>query len=337
MWWNFQDSTLDKTALKLWPGFAAQAGLSRHGWRLTKLSRRDDPENSRIVLRAKHRSGLSYAYKFQLKPESQQGFVAHHMRQERAFHALGEDATLTAPKPIHVSQDAQTSLFEYIRGHTFAELVRKAEGRPVQQLDLLKQAGVWLDAYHRTQIEERRIFQPKYTVCYYQELEKQITAGIATVPARQLFLAGIRRIIELAPQFEGQQTISAIQHGDFHLFNLIRDDQRTLGLDFSSDQMAPVGHDISKVLLDFTTLTRSANEVAPGRVVPEDVTSAFFEGYKMVGPNDPSLAFLLYPRVLSTLARVPQKKALRTEAKQRTLRRLRPFAKRAFQPDHFTN
>ncbi|WP_170764842.1 phosphotransferase [Ruegeria lacuscaerulensis] len=332
MSWFAGETELDVSAKEAWPDTAAEAGLPRVGWTLTRLSRRDDPDNSRIVYLAEHWSGSKYAYKFQLRPRSQKDFASHFHLQSLTYRALAHSNLLTVPKPVYLASERQAWVMEFIEGHTVGELVRRAGGDVPRQLNLLRHAATWLDAYHRAQCYERRVFQPKYTVKYFKDLQAKILAGSEKVAAKDLVLAGIDRVLEQASTYEGQETVAATQHGYFHMRNLILDGTRLVGLDISSNQLVPVGHDIAKILLDFTVVTRTAGALPPGEVVPDDVRQAFFEGYTLVGPNDPGVRFLQYPRILSTLLQVPQNKKYRTDAKQRTLKRLRPIAKSAFSP-----
>ncbi|MFA3915822.1 hypothetical protein [Ruegeria hyattellae] len=69
--------------------------------------------------------------------------------------------------------------------------------------------------------------------------------GKTKVVARQLLLSGFDTLFERAPDYEGQDTVSAIQHGDFHMRNLIFDGWQLGGTDISKSQSAPVGHDIA--------------------------------------------------------------------------------------------
>ncbi len=321
-------NSVEREALAQWPGLLEQAGFPSGGWRLTSLSARDNPAIARASLLAEHPEAGRYTYKFQLRPEARDSFAAHFAKQAELWEAFPHSDSLTLPRPIALHRSAQASLSTHIDGQPFSETMHEADRDT--QLQLLGRAGAWLDAYHRCDIDERRNFQPAHTLAYYEGLRAQIREGSLVPAARGLFLRGIDRLAEIAPDFEGRETVSAIQHGDFHMRNLVFDGTRLAGIDISRTTPAPVGHDIAKILLDFTTVLRSAEELSPGEIVPEEVREAFFHGYTLVGPDDPGAGFLIHARLLATLQHIPSERADRSDAKQRTLQRLRPFAKRAF-------
>ncbi|SMC96946.1 aminoglycoside phosphotransferase family protein [Primorskyibacter flagellatus] len=327
-----QLSELEIQSERAFGDFASGAGLPRTGWTLTRLSKRDDPAISRISYLAEHEDCGRFTYKYQLRPLEPHGFTTEYRMQSTAFDLFPHSDHLTVPEPVYLDARQQASLMTYIEGRPLSEFMREASFDRAAQLVLLEHAGRWLDAYHRAGGPETRGFQPQHTVGYYQRLRNQITTGEIKVAAKPLFLKGIAKLAQLEPGFQGRETVSAVQHGDFHMRNLIFDGHRMACIDFSKDQRAPVGFDIGKILLDYTSILRSEADLRPGQVIPDDAMEAFFRGYTLVGRNDPSVEFLLYARILATLVHVPQKQSDRTDAKQRTLIRLRPIAQKAFSP-----
>lgn len=332
MWSGMQACELETRSERVLRDIVSRADLPRAGWTLTRLSKRDDPAISRISYLAEHKDFGRLTYKFQLRPMEPHGFAAEYAMQSAAFDLFPHSDQLTVPKPVYLDADNQASLMTYIEGRPLSEFMREASFDRARQLTLLEHAGRWLDAYHRAGGIERREFQPQHTVGYYQKLRDQIISGETKVAAKPLFLRGIDKMTELESDYRGRETVSAIQHGDFHMRNLIFDGHRMACIDFSKDQRAPVGFDIGKILLDYTSILRSEADLRPGQVIPDDAMGAFFRGYTLVGRDDPSVEFLLYARILATLVHVPQKQRDRTDAKQRTLIRLRPIAQKAFRP-----
>ncbi|MEM6310828.1 MAG: phosphotransferase [Pseudomonadota bacterium] len=217
-------------------------------------------------------------------------------------------------------------------GQPVSETIQTCTTRRAQ-LAVLTKCGAWLDAFHRCQFERRR-FRPGHTLKYYGTLRQDIETRKQSVPARGLFLQGIDRLSDVAPRCAGFETIAAVQHGDFHLRNLIWRDGQVAGIDISKDQLAPVGYDIAKVLLDFTSVFSSAEKLPEGGLVHSDTLEAFFKGYRLVDAQDPSVNFLMYARILATLFTVPAHQNDRNTAKKRTLRRLKPIALHAFRRDN---
>lgn len=330
--WSFRDtSVLDRQAEENWSALLQSAGLPLAGWRLSRLARRDDPKTAGLTLRATHPEAGDFAYKFQLRPHAPEGFARHHALQQAAFDSFPHCDRFTVPRPVYVDAARQVSLMEYIDGPPVSEMMQAA-GSPDAQLQLLARCGAWLNAYHGQQTEARP-FRPAHTLKYYGTLKQKILTGETTVPARALFLRGIDTLSELAPDFAGRPTLAAVQHGDFHLRNLICRNDQIVGIDMSKDQIAPVGYDIAKILLDFTAVFRSGVPLPNDGIVHPETRAAFFEGYTRVGADDPGVAFLLHARILATLFTVPAAPEDRTGAKKRTLRRLRPIAVHAFDRD----
>jgi hypothetical protein len=117
----------------------------------------------------------------------------------------------------------QASLTAYAEGLPFSEFTRETTDDHTTQPELLQHAGEWLDAYHRTKVSETRAFQPKHAVSYYHDLSEKIQAGDLKVAAKPLILHGVERLSELATKYSDQQTVPAVQYGDFNMRNLIFD------------------------------------------------------------------------------------------------------------------
>ena len=71
--------------------------------------------------------------------------------------------------------------------------------------------------------------------------------------------------------------------------NLIFDGTCLTGINISRNQPAPVGHDIARLLLDYTAILRSSKELENGQIISADAIEAFFRGYRLVGHDDPSV------------------------------------------------
>lgn len=233
-------------------------------------------------------------------------------------------------EPLHLDVERRACVLEWVPGQPMSDVARDAMGHPERQHELLTRAGVWVSKFHREQLDERRPFRPKFTLKYFDGIEAELDAGTRQVPDEALFRDGLATLHRVAPRFAGRESASCMQHGDLHMRNLIVNRETISGIDFSKGDPAPVGHDISKLLLDFVSLTVDPSEIPRGQVVPDRVLKAFFRGYDVVGPDDPSVNFLLYVKILSTWLHVPADPSQRTPGKIRTLNRIRPIAERAF-------
>ena len=78
-----------------------------------------------------------------------------------------------------------------------------------------------------------------------------------------------------------------------------------------------MGHDIARLLLDYTAILRSSKELENGQIIPAVAIEAFFRGYRLVGPDDPSVQFLPYAKTLGSLVNVPQRRNKRSKTNQK--------------------
>jgi len=330
MWLEDSITKLERAAHAAWPGVLEEAQLPMVGWSYVLLSKREEKDRARISYLLEHPNHGLFKYRLQLRPRAQAAFAAHYLRLEKASRAFQRSERLSLIKPMCLDIANQASLTTYAEGLPFSEYMRDAAEDNARQLELLQLAGEWLDAYHRTKVSETRIFQPKHAVNYYHDLGEKIQSGDLKVAAKPLILQGVERLSELANKYSDQQTVSAVQYGDFHMRNLIFDGTCLTGINISKNQPAPVGHDIARLLLDYTAILRSSKELESGQIIPADAIEAFFAGYRLVGPNDPSVQFLPYAKILGSLVNVPQRRNDRSKTNQKTLERLRPIARVAF-------
>ena len=321
---------LERSADQAWGSLLDQAGLPAAGWTLQQLSKRDDGHSARIVYRAVSSDGGSYIFKHQLRPTDNGSVTRQFEAHQLVFDRFPKSHDHRVPQPIYLDAETQSCLLSHLDGEPLAEPMLSAVDDLPAQMQLLKRAGAWLDDFHRANLDERRIFQPKFTLRHLRQFRAEIESGQREVPAKPLILRGIAHMETIAPQYEGRQTVSCLQHGDFHMRNLIVSEQSIGGIDFSKIGAAPVGHDIAKFLLDYTRFMRSAEDIPPGQVVPPDAVEAFFDGYKLTGPDDPSLGFLLFSSLMSELKLVPKHRRDRSHGKQRFLEQLRPIARNAY-------
>ncbi len=320
---------LDTQARAAWPDIAARAGMAHDGWSLLRLSRRQDGDISRIAFLAQHPNAGQYTYKFQQLPHDQEHYVRDYQRYVRAFESFDATPTLRIVAPVFCHPGFQASIFRFVQGRPVSAWMNDRTMGHVQKLDLLRHVGQWLARYHLSQPIAPRVFKPKYTLDFYSQVQCDIIAGRTQVPAKQLFLKGIQKLHDIAPEFADQSTIAAAQHGDFHLGNVIYDGTCLTGIDISQDQVGPIGYDVARVLLHYSILQQNASRL-PHEIIPQRQVDAFFSGYDLARADDPSVQFLLYARILATLLQIPQAKGDRTDAKQRTLQRIKPIAKDVF-------
>ncbi|MEP6064461.1 MAG: aminoglycoside phosphotransferase family protein [Paracoccaceae bacterium] len=331
MWSTFLPTDLDVSAMAAWQRMIELAHLPADGWSMKRLARRDDEKISRISLLAAHEDGAKFTFKFQIRPSNTDEMVRQFEWNQRLHSEFPKSDEIGTLEPVLLDEEGHASLTKYIEGSTLSSAARKLGDDKEAQNELLRRTGLWLDAFHRLQVDEHRVFHPKYTVGFYQGIRNDILAGRTHIANRELFLRGIDHLETIAPQYENRQTVSAVQHGDFHSRNVVVSDQKIIGIDLTSTKPGPVGYDIARLLVDFTGVTGRVSDAKPGMPVPQDIIDAFFDGYTLVGPDDPGFGILQFARVLGDLLLVPPKSLHRSAGKTRTLKRLRPVAKNAFQ------
>ena len=331
MWATFLPTELDVAAMSAWQRMIKLAQLPEDGWSTKRLARRDDEKISRISLLVTHEDGAKFTFKFQLRPKQTDEMVRQFEWNQRLRTEFPQTSEIGSLEPVLLDEEGHASLTKYIDGRTLDSTVRKLDGDQEAQNKLLRRTGMWLDAFHRLDIDERRIFQPKYTVGFYQGIRRDILAGRTNVATKELYLRGIDHLETIAPSYENRETVSAVQHGDFHTRNVVVSGEKSIGIDLTSTKPGPVGYDIARLLVDFTGVAGRSNDAKPGDTIPQDIVDAFFEGYTLVGPDDPGFGVLRFARVLGDLLLVPAKSRDRTAGKTRTLKRMRPLARNAFQ------
>lgn len=102
--------------------------------------------------------------------------------------------------------------------------------------------------------------------------------------------------------------------------NLLVGDTHAWGIDFAGGRVVPVGHDIGRLLADYAILRAPRADIPRGALLPQAALKAFFAGYDLVGPDDPSVRLLIRHRVLAEWWGVSASAHLRSKAAERRLR-----------------
>ncbi|SFD72019.1 phosphotransferase [Roseivivax sediminis] len=317
------DPALVQAALAALPALAEEAGLPAEGWQMRPLSERIDARVARILLRL-DRPGMSLVLKHEARPHRPEAFAAAagaHMEAQAAFPTA---PGLGIPALLAVDIDRQSLLMEHAAARPIGPLFETAPHGP-----LLTRAGAWVGAFHSARPGTRRIFQPKFTLRYLDRILGELDAGTRAIAAPDRFRAAAAAQIAGADRFEGRETVAARLHGDLHLRNILVG-EAVWGIDFTPGDMAPVGHDLARLLVDYATLHADHAQIASGDVLPQDAEAAFFEGYRVVGANDPSVGLLLRHRVLADWWGLPADPGARSPAQARRFERLQSLADRTF-------
>lgn len=296
-------------------------------WKISKLHAREDAQVARCVLKIVG-PGVAYAFKHEKAPINKARFIKVFERQQSAFQNFSRVAGLALAEPVRVDGKRQCAIFRFIEGHNLRDHLTYFCPTRELKLQMVERAGAWLDHFHRSGFDEQRKFHPNWVKNRYLDIRNDVEAGRLKLPETLLLTACLDELEWLAPDLRGQDTISALPHRDFHGGNLIWDGTTLTGIDVGQGRAAPVGQDINKFLIDLVRRFCDADELAPGRLYPADVNEAFFSGYKLVGPDDPTVRLFALAEIVDTWMLILADKLKRSAAKQECLTQLRPIAKR---------
>ncbi len=314
---------LSKQAMQIWPGLAKQMGLARGALRVELLAQREDDRVTMVVLKLVDPAGRPLVLKQQMRPVDAQGFaeaMQGHMGAYEAFPA-------GVPELLAVDFDAQACVMEFVSGTPLATVL---EGVPIEaQAGIMRQVGVWLGEFHRATLGETRVFQPKYTLGYLREVSDEVRTGKRKVADTRRFLACADTLCGRQSLFEGRKTKAAQTHGDLHMRNVMMSEQ-VKGIDFSAGRTVPVGHDIGRLLSDYAILRAPHDDIRPGEVLPITVRDAFFDGYGLVGPEDPSVQLLVRHRILAEWWGLPDQPESRSVAQELRWQGISSLVERVF-------
>ena len=289
--------SLDQDIAALWPILARDAGLdpARYDW-----NRNWPARGKRPMARVEQftcEDGVSVVLKMVDHPRDPALFASMVAAQTRASQAMAGDTRV--PSVLSSDVDDQAVLMLSVSGQTLFQAMEDSEDHEVW----LRRAGRWLAAFHRTGYKQELQFRPGFNIRYLEGLLKD-TSKVAE-PGEFEKLARIA--LDRLPDFDGGTTQSAWSHGDANFHNILWDDGTLWGIDINKEHTAPIGYDVAWLLLHYAVNFVEFNRLKPGEAVPPKALSAFFEGYDLAGPDDPSIQTVLAVRLLNDWVRFPAK------------------------------
>lgn len=297
-------------------------------WKVSKIYTREDAQVARCVLKLIG-PGVAYTFKHEKAPIHRARFAKTFERQLAAFQGFPLVAGMAIAEPMRIDAKRQCAIFRYVEGQNLRDHLTYFCPTRELQLQMVERAGAWLDHFHRSTMEDHRRFYANHARNRYLDLRNDVEAGRLSVPETPLFTACIDALEQLAPNLRGQETVFALPHRDFHAGNLIWDGTTLTGIDLGAGTAAPVGQDINKFLIDYVRRFCAAEELAPGQLCPDDVKEAFFSGYRLVGPDDPSVRLYAWGQMAEAWKLIPADKLKRAQSEQDCLTQLRSIAKQA--------
>ncbi|SFB04605.1 Predicted kinase, aminoglycoside phosphotransferase (APT) family [Poseidonocella pacifica] len=308
---------------EVWARIAADCGIEASRYHVRREWRKRDARRDHLV-QIYASSDHEVVFKQIYRPKDE-GFATALAAQKRACVAMGGDSA-SVPRVLAASSKDRAMIMAAVPGET-AQAHLEAGG---DAAEVLERAGRWIAAFHRASGPEARTFQPRFMRDHIAHLLGQLDRNEIAVANPRLFKRHAGDCIALASNFEGRETMSSATHGDMNLRNILLDGPKSAGIDFTALHSAPVGFDIARLLLHFTGLHADPAQIPEGHVVPPEALAGFFRGYTLVGPEDPSVGYLLRVRLLMDWVSIPARLRDRSFAATLRLERLRRLASRAF-------
>lgn len=320
-----QGNGAEEAAEAAWARLAPMAGLDPQAFRPVRDWQKDDTTQHHIVRLMERADGHRVVLKRFFRPTDPQSF--RRVRDAQTYAAVRmPGGPFTAPPILADDVEGNALLMGFARGRTFLECIYSGMDRD----EALAAAGLWIAAFHTATYVEDRTFQPKFMRNHLSHLLEELDRGDIVYPAIPAFREHAIKAIAMANLHEGRTTKSARTHGDMNMRNVLLDGDSAAGIDFTALHDAPVGFDIARFLLNWMGWFGEASDVPEGEVVTPSVLSAFFDGYRFVGPDDPSVQYLLRVRLLMDWGALPARRRDRSVPQELRLQRLKKLARRAF-------
>ncbi len=313
-----------KETLGLWADIANELRLDASDFRHKVLWQKNEPNRSHVVLELIG-ANLKLVLKKIFLPTDMRLTESMEM-QQKAAQAMPRNQGLFAPEVLYVSQDGSLAVMEFLQGKTLNDHLEA--GKPEDRI--LRRSGKWLAAFHSSFQTTTRTYQPHFMVNHIQRVAQKVALDQVKVPERDLFLRCCDRIPAMADKCGDRQTISAKKHGDLNVRNLMIGPPGVVGLDFAPESAAPVGFDITRLLMDYAELFQDPSDVLRGQLLSSQTTKAFFDGYSLVGVDDPAVEFLPFVQILNDWRIIPSKSSDRSLRQSHRLGNLLYLAQKGF-------
>ncbi len=319
------DPRIDQ-AFDEWRAVAPSLGMNADAFRHELIWQKNEAGRSHVVLKLHGPGGRKLIMKKLFLAEQHSRARDSINFQAQVSQAMGSSTRFQVPNVLYAADDGALSVMEFLPGKTLNDHLEL--GRAPARL--LRLSGRWLDRFHRSFPTEKRQYQPHFMVNHILRLAEGVEDGKIQVADAPLFLRCCAEIPGIAERFVGQETISAIRHGDFNLRNILIGPDIVAGLDFSPQGNAPAGFDIVRLLLDYVELFQDPAGLQPGQLFDPSTLRPFFKGYQLVGPQDPAVGFLAYVQFLNDWRTIPANMENRSFRQLRRLACIRQLAENVF-------
>jgi len=318
-----QIKTLKAEAHQMFSDLTGQIGIDGKSYDCAAEWIKDDRNRLHIVQRYDKAGERALVLKYAQRPVDRSAFDAILDAHLAAQAALKGDHVNIVPEVLSHNRDAQAYLMRHVAGETFLNLCRAQEDHRA----LLRRAGAWLSAFHAGTLHQKRAFQPRFMVNHMHKLVGQMRSGARRINGQKRFVTYAEKIADHVGDAEGHWGTIAAKHGDLNAHNLLMSDQTTAAFDFLGADPAPVGYDIARFLQSYSQMVGDLDDLPKGSAVPQQAWNAFFDGYTLVGRDDPTVQFLTKVQVLTDWNRMQDKTTINGIIR---LERVKKIARQAF-------
>lgn len=289
-----------------------RVGIALNVAKFVPLLMRSAEHRAAVVLRLHRKGAEDLIYKQVFAPFDtaafQQGVEAHKRALERLIKAKG----VGVPKILAVDNVTQSVLMQRVSGKTLNDHMLQSYANPRKRHELLTRSAAWLAAFHQPDSVKKSTFYPGFMMDHLQAQIDKIENGDKSVPHADRLKAAHKILLDRIDQFHGGETVTVAAHGDMHTRNLLISPDMVSGIDFNFTHNAPIGHDISRLLIDYATRFAQDQSLESENIIPANDMDAFFAGYGAQYRNDASVRFLLHQQILLEWLSIPAKEDSRS-------------------------
>lgn len=313
-----------KQTLTEWAGIAPTLGLDADAFKAKVIWQKDEATRNHIVVRLIGSRNLILKRVFETPDRDEMLGAARAQRD--AFDRLSQHKKAHASEILFANDDATLVVMTEVSGKTLNDHL--TAGRSHAQM--LRRTGRWLAAFHGSGSTENRTYQPRYMVGHVARMGEAVRDGSLRVALPELFKASCDKIPQMAEAAMDQPTLSAPKHGDFNLRNILLGPDGETGIDFKPTSTAPVGFDIARILMDYAELFQPMDEVPPAALLSDTTLEAFFDGYDLVGRDDPAVRFIPFVQLLNDWRLIPPNPTRRSWRQVARMNMIETLARNAF-------
>lgn len=327
-------SRQDELIQTRWPALAGLAGLAPGLAEARVLSSRCDDDGLRAVVRLSLAEGGSVVLKHDGRRNVDPagdfpgGVAAQRMARLRL---QGNLLGLRVPAILAELPDQRTALMELAPGQSAHELMELAEDNHARRA-ILAACGRWLSGFHRAGRTAMRPYRTQFALDYLADRRARLPRGGLKDEGGALLMRLFDAVRASAADHDGRPARHAQQHGNFTLGQVVIGPDTVAAVGFRPERTGPIGHDVTRFLVDYVTLFGDHRKIAEGRLLSSGDEAAFFRGYDIAGAQDAAVGFLVGVQLIHEWLRLPADPEHRGLVHSLRLAGLRETAMRLF-PD----